>query len=399
MRRRVSVFGATGSIGCNTIDLLNRQGGREAYDVVALTGAANVELLAQQARRLDAEFAVTADATRLADLTALLEGCRTRAMAGPEALVTAAAEDVDWAMSAIVGAAGLAPTLALARSARILALANKESLVCAGALLQEECARHGTMLMPVDSEHSAIFQALQGEDHGAIERILITASGGPFRTWSKAAIDAATPAQALKHPNWSMGARITIDSASLFNKALEVIEAHQLFAVDPDQIEVVIHPQSIVHSMIGFADGAVMAQLGAPDMRGPIGYALNYPDRAALPVERLDFAKLSQLDFEAPDAARFPALTLARQVMRLGGASGAVLNAAKEVALDAFLEHRIGFSQMAETVAYVLDDLGPKAAQVTVGDGLQPIMDLDRHARAAARTYIVTTSVKERQAV
>ncbi len=337
MRRRVSIFGATGSVGQQTVSLLAETGGRDVYDVVALTGARNTRLLAAQARRLGARVAITADADRLADLEKALEGTGVAAAAGPEALLAAASEPIDWAMSAIVGAAGLAPGLRLARQGTILALANKESLVCAGDLLKRTCAENGTRLIPVDSEHSAIFQALQGERVAEVERIILTASGGPFRDWPVERMAAVSPAEARAHPNWDMGERISIDSATMFNKALEVIEARALFGINPERIEVLVHPQSIVHSMVGFRDGSIIAQLGPSDMRGAIGYALNWPERKALPVERLDFAALGRLDFAPADPVRFPALRLAGRVMEMGGLAGAVFNAAKEAALDAFL--------------------------------------------------------------
>lgn len=385
--RRVSVFGSTGSIGQNTIDLITRQGGADACDVVALTGARNIELLARQACALRADVAVTADSARYAELKDALAGSGVEAAAGPEALVAAAARPTDWALSGIVGAAGLAPGLAVARHGGILALANKESLVCAGALLKATCARHGTQLLPVDSEHSAIFQALRGEAPRAIERMLITASGGPFRTWSLAQMADVTPAQAIAHPNWSMGVRISIDSATMFNKALELIEAKELFEIPPEQIEVVVHPQSIIHSMVGFTDGAIIAQLGPSDMRGAIGFALNYPDRQPLPVERLDFADLARLDFEPEDRERFPALRLSRQVMQLGGLAGAVFNAAKEAALDAFLAGQIGFLDMARLVEAALDALGSDASKVTRDITLDNVLVYDQASRQFARQW------------
>ncbi|MEO0911766.1 MAG: 1-deoxy-D-xylulose-5-phosphate reductoisomerase [Pseudomonadota bacterium] len=393
--RKVSIFGATGSIGVNTVDLLMRQGGAEAYDVVALTGARNVELLAEQARALRADVAVTAVPELLGDLRAALAGSGVEAAAGPEALIEAAARPCDWVMSAIVGAAGLAPGLEAARHCGTLALANKESLVCAGALLEETCAAHGTRLLPVDSEHSAIFQALQGEERGAVERILLTASGGPFRNLTLAEMRDVTPEQAMAHPNWDMGARISIDSATMFNKALELIEAYVLFDVTPEQIEVVVHPQSIIHSMVGFADGSIMAQLGPSDMRGAIGYALNYPERVKLPVERLDFATLRRLDFAAEDRARFPALQLARDVMAAGGLTGAVFNAAKEAALDAFIGRRIGFLDMSELVTSVLDSLGPDAASVRDGISLDAVLAYDERARRLAEAWVATHMARE----
>lgn len=360
--RRVSVFGATGSIGVNTLDMLARQPGE--FDIVALSGGANIALLAEQARATGAEIAVTAHADRLAELRAALAGSGVAAAAGPGALIEAAERPADWVMSAIVGAAGLAPGFRALRQGATLALANKESLVAAGPLLMAEAARHGATILPVDSEHSAVFQALIGEDIAAVERVIITASGGPFRDWTSERIAAATIAQAVAHPNWDMGARISIDSASLFNKALEVIETREYFGVDPAQIEVLVHPQSIVHALVGFNDGALMAHLGPADMRHAIGFALNWPARRPAPVERLDLARLARLDFAAPDPARFPALRLAREVMAAGGLAGAAFNAAKETALDAFLDGRIGFSAMAPLVEATL-------ARLARGDGLQ----------------------------
>ncbi len=360
--RRVSVFGATGSIGVNTLDMLARQPGE--FDIVALSGGANIALLAEQARATGAEIAVTAHADRLAELRAALAGSGVAAAAGPGALIEAAERPADWVMSAIVGAAGLAPGFRALRQGATLALANKESLVAAGPLLMAEAARHGATILPVDSEHSAVFQALIGEDIAAVERVIITASGGPFRDWTSERISAATIAQAVAHPNWDMGARISIDSASLFNKALEVIETREYFGVDPAQIEVLVHPQSIVHALVGFNDGALMAHLGPADMRHAIGFALNWPARRPAPVERLDLARLARLDFAAPDPARFPALRLAREVMAAGGLAGAAFNAAKETALDAFLDGRIGFSAMAPLVEATL-------ARLARGDGLQ----------------------------
>lgn len=388
MRRRVSIFGATGSVGQNTVALLRDAGGPEAFETVALSGAGNVALLAEQARALDAAVAITADPARLDDLRTALAGSRTVAAAGPAALADAAAEPVDWAMIAIVGAAGLAPCLRAAAAARVLALANKESLVCAGELLQASCARHATTLLPVDSEHSAIFQALRGEERAAIERIIITASGGPFRDWDLARMAAATPAEARAHPNWDMGERISIDSASMFNKALEVIEARALFGLEPDRIEVLIHPQSVIHSMVGFRDGAIMAHLGPSDMRGAIGFALNWPERRDLPLDRLDFAALGRLDFAPADPARFPALRLAREVMAQGGLAGAVFNAAKEAALDAFIHKCIGFLDMARLVEHVLDEIGQDAGATGADYRLEDVLELDALARTRARAWV-----------
>ncbi|TPE53559.1 1-deoxy-D-xylulose-5-phosphate reductoisomerase [Amaricoccus solimangrovi] len=392
MRRKVSVFGATGSVGRNTIAVLEEQGGAEAFEVVALSGAGNVALLAEQARRLSARLAVTGDPARLGELRAALEGSGIEAAAGPAALLAAASEPVDWTMSAIVGAAGLSVSLRAAGHGGVLALANKESLVCAGELLRATCARHDTKLVPVDSEHSAIFQALRGEESRAVERVILTASGGPFRDWTRERMATVTPAQARAHPNWSMGERISIDSATMFNKAMEMIEARELFDLAPDQIEVIIHPQSIVHSMVGFNDGSIMAQLGPSDMRGAIGFALNWPERRPLALDRLDFAALARLDFAAADPVRFPALRLARAVMREDGLSGAVFNAAKEAALDAFLIGAIGFLDMAILVEHVLDKLAPEAAQAGTGYDLEAVLDLDTTARRMSGLWVAAYS-------
>ncbi|KXF90220.1 1-deoxy-D-xylulose-5-phosphate reductoisomerase [Phaeobacter inhibens] len=371
--RKISIFGATGSIGQNTIDLIRRA--PDDYDVVALSGGANISQLAQDAIALKADVAVTAYDDQLPALRAALAGSGVTAAAGQAALAEAAARPADWVMSAIVGAAGLAPGLEALKQGATLALANKESLVCAGALLLETARSHNARLLPVDSEHSAVFQGLVGEDIAAVERVVITASGGAFRDWPQEQLKTATVAQASSHPNWDMGQRITIDSASMFNKALEVIETREFFGVAPEQIEVVVHPESIVHALVGFRDGALMAHLGAPDMRHAIGYALHWPERRELPVERLDLARLAQLTFRAPDPARYPALRLAYDVMDRGGLMGAVFNAAKERALDHFIAGRIGFLDMAAVVARVL-------AQFDSADrGLDEAMTLDTVSR------------------
>lgn len=380
MRRSVGIFGSTGSIGQNTVDLLLRQGGAEVYDVKVVTGAHNIALLAEQAKTLQADMAVTAEESLLGDLRDALSGTGIEIAAGSEALRTAAAQPLDWGMSAIVGAAGLVPTMEMAKHARTLALANKESLVCAGELLQATCAQSGCRLLPVDSEHSAIFQVMQGGTTD-ISRILLTASGGPFRDWTVEQMAEATLAQAVVHPNWDMGQRISIDSATMFNKALEIIEAQQLFGIGGDAIEVVVHPQSIIHSMIEYRDGSILAQMGAPDMRGAIGFALNWPERRDLPVDRLDFAALSRLDFAAPDEDRFPALRLAKQVLAAGGLSGAVFNAAKEAALDRFIDGDIGFLDMAALVEYTLSELHLEASAASSLDGLAQVLEMDGRAR------------------
>lgn len=388
MLRSVSIFGSTGSIGCNTVDLLLQQGGDETYDVKVVTGAKNIQLLAQQAVSLNADHAVTADETLLDDLKSELNGTGISAAAGAEALINAAKLSVDWGMSAIVGSAGLAPTLELAKQTSILALANKESLVCAGELVKATCAKSGCKLLPVDSEHCAVFQALAGGKCSDLSRVILTASGGPFRDWSLDQMESATLQQAMAHPNWEMGQRISIDSATMFNKALEVIEAHQLFDVSAEQIEVVVHPQSIVHSMIEYKDNSVISQMGAPDMRGAIGFALNWPARNPLPVQQLDFGTLGTLDFSAPDEARFPALRLARRVLEIGGLAGAVFNAAKESALDRFISGEIGFLDMARLVETVLEDLHLKASQLSSLDGLEAVLDIDLEARTRGLNWM-----------
>ncbi|MCA0926950.1 1-deoxy-D-xylulose-5-phosphate reductoisomerase [Ruegeria profundi] len=377
--RKISIFGATGSIGQNTIDLIDRQ--PSAYNVVALTGAANIEKLAKDARRLNADVAVTAYENRLEDLRAALSGSGVEAAAGQAALTEAAMRPADWVMSAIVGAAGLQPGLEALKQGATLALANKETLVCAGALVLETAKRHNARLLPVDSEHSAVFQALVGEDIETVERIIITASGGAFRDWPQRDLANATVEQASSHPNWDMGQRITIDSASMFNKALEMIETKEFFGTSPDQIEVLIHPESIVHSLVGFKDGAVMAHMGAPDMRHAIGYALHWPERQELPVERLNLAELGQLTFQEPDEDRYPALRLARNVMERGGLSGTVFNAAKERALDLFIARQVGFLQMAEIVESVLIKFETSNGLLDAELNLDNVLQADHLAR------------------
>lgn len=386
--RRVSVFGSTGSIGVNTLDLIGRR--PEAFEVVALSGGRNVELLAQQARQFGAELAVTAHEDCLPALRAALAGTKTEVAAGTAALIEAGHRPADWVMSAIVGAAGLAPGFAALRQGTTLALANKESLVTAGPLLLAEAARHGARILPVDSEHSAVFQALVGEEMAAVERVIITASGGAFRDWPLEKLAEATVAQASTHPNWAMGQRITIDSASMFNKAMELIETKEYFGVPPEQIEVLVHPESLVHAMVGFKDGALMAHLGAPDMRHAIGYALNWPEREHLPVARLDLAKIGALTFRAPDEIRFPALRLAREVMAAGGHAGAVFNAVKEAALDAFIAGQIGFLDMARLVEAVLSEMSARQGFANPPESLDSVLATDAAARALARTLIPT---------
>ena len=355
MTRRISIFGATGSVGISGVDLIRRDPDR--FHVVALTGGRNIARLAQQARDLRAEIAVTAHDDLLDDLRAALEGSGTIAAAGRAALIEAAARPADWVLSAIVGAAGLAPGLTALAQGGVLALANKESLVCAGALLRQAGQAGGATILPVDSEHSALFQALQGETLDSVKDVTITASGGAFRDWPLERLAAATVAEASTHPNWAMGQRITIDSASMFNKAMEVIEAKEFFGLGADRIKVLVHPESIIHAMVSHHDGGSIAHLGAPDMRHAIGYALNWPERRPLPVAALDLAALGSLTFRQPDERRWPALRLAREVMAAGGAAGAVFNAAKEQALDDFIAGRIRFTEMAARVEATLTDL------------------------------------------
>ncbi|MYM54346.1 1-deoxy-D-xylulose-5-phosphate reductoisomerase [Thalassovita mangrovi] len=384
--RRVSIFGATGSIGQNTIDLIARD--PDAYDVVALSGGRNIVQLARDAQDLRAEVAVTAYPEMLPDLREALAGSGIEAAAGQGALLEAAQRPADWVMSAIVGSAGLAPGLKALEQGATLALANKESLVAAGPLLMDTARKHQARVLPVDSEHSAIFQGLVGEEIDAVERIIITASGGAFRDWPLEKLATATLAEASSHPNWDMGQRITIDSASMFNKALEVIEVKEYFGVRPDQIEVLVHPESMVHALVGFNDGALMAHLGAPDMRHAIGYALHWPERKPLPVERLDLAKIGQLNFRAPDPARYPALRLAYEVMEAGGLSGAAFNAAKERALDYFIAGRIGFLDMARIVEDVLDAMSKEAGLIGAAVTLDNVARIDQMAREQADRLI-----------
>lgn len=383
-RRRVSILGATGSIGCNTLDVMTHLGGRDAFEVPAITGMGNIDLLAHQARGIGAGFAVTADPDRYQDLKSALSGSGVEAGAGPSALVEAGARDTDLLVAGIVGIAGLAPTLAAVSHGADIALANKECLVSAGELFGAAMAAGGGKLLPVDSEHNAIFQVLEQNQRHAVERIILTASGGPFRDYTLEQMAAVTPETAAAHPNWSMGLKISIDSASMFNKALEMIEARHLFDMRPEQIEVIVHPQSVVHSMVGYSDGSVLAQLGAPDMRTAIGYAISHPRRASLPVERLDLAKLARLDFIAPNETRFPALALARTAMQRGGLQGAVLNGAKEAALDAFISGRIGFLDMADIVAAAMDQLDDGRLPQAIED----VYAADRDARMIAETLI-----------
>jgi 1-deoxy-D-xylulose-5-phosphate reductoisomerase len=382
--RSISIFGATGSIGESTFDLIMRGGGPAAYRTVALTGARNITRLAEMARALNAEIAVTAHEDCLSALRDALAGTGIATAAGQAAIAEAADRPADWVMSAIVGAAGLVPGMRALRHGGTLALANKESLVTAGPLLMATAEKYGATLLPVDSEHSAVFQALAGEDKAAVERVIITASGGPFRNHTLEQMQAITPAQAVAHPNWSMGQRISIDSASMFNKALELIETREFFGFAPDQIEVIVHPQSIVHALIGFSDGGIMAHLGPADMRHAIGFALHWPRRGHVPVERLDLARLAALNFEAPDPVRFPALRLAREVMETRGLSGAAFNAAKEIALDHFLAGNLSFLAMSQVVEDTLARLSCQNCLQIVATTLEDVLGMDHLARKTA---------------
>ena len=387
--RRISIFGSTGSIGCSTLDLIARQ--RDAYHVVALTGGRNIAKLAEQARRFRPEIAVCAEAGDVPALRDALSGAGIEVAGGRSEILEAASRQADWTMSAIVGAAGLEPGLIALRHGGVLALANKESLVCAGPLMMQTAARHGATILPVDSEHSAVFQALTGERVADVERLIITASGGAFRDWPLERLATATAAEAATHPNWDMGQRITIDSASMFNKALELIEAHEYFGIAPARIEVLVHPESLIHAIVGFADGGLIAHVGPHDMRHAIGYALHWPTRGDVPVERLDFAAIGSLNFRAPDEERWPALRLAREVMEAGGLTGAAFNGAKERALDHFIAGRIGFLEMAELVERTLlkissDRLGNAAPD------LDMVRAVDGRARALVDDFAGATS-------
>ncbi|MEC3911787.1 1-deoxy-D-xylulose-5-phosphate reductoisomerase [Sphingobium sp. CR2-8] len=351
--KRVSIFGATGSVGLSTLDLIRRD--PDAYKVVALTANSDVDSLATLARDTGAQMAVIGQAHLYEALKEALAGSGVAAAAGEDALVEAAQADADWTMAAIVGCAGLRPTMAALKAGRTVALANKESLVSAGGLMMEAAAVSGATLLPVDSEHNAIFQCLAGSSLDDVARITLTASGGPFRTRSRAEMADITPAQAVAHPNWSMGAKISVDSATMMNKGLELIEAAHLFPVGLDRIEILVHPQSVIHSMVEYRDRSTLAQLGSPDMRIPIAHALAWPQRIATPCQPLDLARIGRLDFEAPDMERFPALRLARQAAETGGATPAILNAANEVAVAAFLGGRIGFLDIAMIVEDVLN--------------------------------------------
>jgi len=379
--RRVTILGATGSVGKAAADLV--AGAPERFRTEAVAGGRDAAALAATARRLGARFVAIADPAAYAELKAAAADLDAELAAGPDAVVEAARRPADVVVAAIVGMAGLASTLAACQPGRTVAIANKEALVSAGELVLAKAKAAGTIILPVDSEHSALFQAYEPERAHAVERLTLTASGGPFRDWPKARMAAARVEDALKHPNWSMGAKITIDSATMMNKGLELIEAARLFPAPEERIDVLVHPQSVIHGMVSYRDGSVMAQLGAPDMRTPIAVALAWPDRMAAPVERLDLAKLGGLTFELPDEDRFPALALARAALRAGGDRPAVLNAANEAAVAAFLDRRIGFLEIAAIVSETLSAMPANAA-----DGLQGVLGADAEARRLARQAI-----------
>ena len=383
--RRVSILGSTGSVGCSTVDLVARD--PERFTVAALTAHRNVARLAEQARQLRSGFAAIADPAEYRALKAALAGTDTEVAAGPEAVLEAAARPADWTMAAIVGARGLEPTLEAVRQGRIVAFANKECLVCAGPLMLEQVQQHGATLLPVDSEHNAIFQVFDGGQRDSIERLVLTASGGPFRTLRPAAMAQVTPEQAVAHPTWNMGAKISVDSATMMNKGLEIIEAALLFDMPDGHIDVLVHPQSVVHSLVAYTDGSVLAQLGSPDMRTPIAYCLAWPRRIATPTQRLDLATVGRLDFEPPDVQRFPALRLAREALRSGASAPTVLNAANEEAVRAFLDRRIGFLDIVRVVEQTLESV-PSRPLANLAD----VSDIDQTARLVAQEIMAAAN-------
>ena len=377
--RRITILGSTGSVGQSTVDLIARD--PASYRVEALVARRSVELLAEQARRLRARLAVVADPGQYPALKEALAGTSIEVAAGPEAVVEAASRPAEWVMAAVVGFAGLAPTLVAARRGAMVALANKEALVCAGSLLMDAIEQSGGVLLPVDSEHNAIFQVFEPDQHRAIDRLILTASGGPFRNWSLADMADVTPEQALAHPNWDMGDKISIDSATMMNKGLELIEAHLLFGLPEKQVDIVVHPQSVIHSMVAYSDGSVLAQLGTADMRIPISHALGWPSRIDGPAAKLDFMGIPALTFERPDSGRFPALRLAREALVTGGYAPIVLNATNEAAVAAFLERRIRFLDIARIVEDVMSAWDGLSDAV---DGLQQVEAADLEARRRA---------------
>jgi 1-deoxy-D-xylulose-5-phosphate reductoisomerase len=389
--RSVALLGATGSIGASTIDLIKRN--RDRFQVEAVSAHRNAAALAKLARDLDARFAVVSDPGAFKELKDALAGTKIEAGAGETALIEAAERPAEWVLAAIVGSAGLKSSLAAARRGATVALANKECLVCAGDLFMRTAAEAGAQVLPVDSEHNAIYQALKAGRREDVSRILLTASGGPFRTWTLEAMRAATREQALQHPNWSMGAKITIDSATMMNKGLELIEAHHLFEVGPAQLDVVVHPQSIVHGLVEYIDGSVVAQLGAHDMRIPIAYCLAWPERIEGPAARLDLAQLATLSFEEPDTVRFPALAITRRALEIGGAAPTILNAANEVAVDAFLHDRLGFTGIVDLVRATLDAAERRGA-LKEPKNIEEAIGVDHMARSLAQDRLREIAAK-----
>jgi len=374
VRRKLAILGATGSVGKSTLDLIERN--PERFEVVAVTAATNAEALADIARRTGARLAVVSDERRLSDLQEMLVGSNCRAEAGDQALIEAAAGEAELVIAAIVGCAGLKPVMAAIEAGRTVALANKEALVTAGALMTEAAIRSGATLLPVDSEHNAIFQCLACSRNDDVAKLILTASGGPFRTASAEVMRNATPAEAVAHPNWSMGAKISVDSATMMNKGLELIEAHHLFGVPSKRMEIIIHPQSVVHSLVEFVDGSVLAQLGSPDMRIPIAYALAWPERIPTPAQRLDLASIARLEFEQPDLTRFPALRIAREALEAGGSAPAVLNAANEAAVSRFLTGSIGFTDIPRLVERALEE-----SNLAAPSSIAEVLEIDRLTR------------------
>ncbi|MCP4393083.1 MAG: 1-deoxy-D-xylulose-5-phosphate reductoisomerase [Alphaproteobacteria bacterium] len=391
MTRKITILGSTGSIGTSTVDVISRN--KELYDVQAITANSNVKLLAEQAKLLKPSFVATADETKYEDLRNAViaefgshDAVRSAGIeiaAGKQAILDAASLPSDWTMSSIVGAAGLEPTLKAVRQGNTVALANKETLVCAGDLVMKEVAQYGATLLPVDSEHSAIFQVFDFKQTDKVDKIILTASGGPFRTMAKADMEKVTPEQAVAHPNWSMGAKISVDSASMMNKGLELIEAYYLFGLPENQIDILVHPQSVIHSMVAYSDGSVLAQLGTPDMRTPIAYALAWPNRMDAPPKKLDLAEIAALTFEKPDEDRFPALRIARDALVNGGSYAAVMNAANEVAVGSFLAKEIGFIDIVKVVEETLHRLENKDLKT-----LEDVLAIDSKARQTARDII-----------
>ena len=389
--RSVTLLGATGSVGASTVDLLKREGKR--YRVEAVSANKSSAALAALARQLGARFAAVGDPACYGDLKDALAGTGIEVGAGESGLIEAAERPAEWVLGAITGAAGLKPTLAAADRGAIVALANKETLVCAGDLFMRRAAAAGATILPVDSEHNALFQAMSGSRREDVRRVILTASGGPFRTTSADAIKVATVEQALKHPNWSMGPKITIDSATLMNKGLEVIEAHHLYSLPSDQIDVLVHPQSIVHSLVEFCDGSMIAQLGSPDMRIPIAYCLAWPGRIMGPAPRLDLARAATLSFEEPDLARFPALALARRALEAGGAAPTVLNAANEVAVAEFLARRLNFAGISALVEATLE-AAMSRNWTSEPKSVEDALSVDHNARLLARSLLPEIAAK-----